>query len=88
MSDNSTKPVPSPSPQQKSDPTMLLLLTFVDTTWRIAVPVLLCVGGGIWADLRFETKPWITLSGLVIGFAVAIALIRQQIIAVNKRSAE
>ena len=86
MSDNSTKPVPPPSPQQKSDTTVLLLLTFVDTTWRIAIPVLLCVGGGIWADLKFGTKPWVTLTGLVVGFGIAALLIRQQIHAVNKRS--
>lgn len=65
---------------------MLLLLTLADTTWRIAFPVLLCVGGGIWTDLKFGTKPWVTLSGLVIGFGIAVLLIRQQIHAVNKRS--
>ena len=86
MSDNSTKPVPQPSPQQKPDTTVLLLLTFVDTTWRIAAPVLLCVGGGIWMDLKFGTKPWVTITGLIVGFGIAALLIRQQIYAVNKRS--
>ena len=60
-------------------------LQFLDTTWRVATPVLLFVGIGIYADLHLHTKPWLTLLGIVVGFAGAALLIKQQIAAVNAR---
>lgn len=49
----------------------------VDTTWRIAVPVLLFAGIGIALDLQFDTAPWLTLLGVVIGFGFATLLIKR-----------
>jgi len=65
----------------------LLLLTLLDTTWRIFIPVGGLAGLGIWADLHYHTKPWLTLSGVVIGFAIAILLIRQQLKSVTRKGA-
>ena len=59
-------------------------LELLDTTWRIAVPVLLFAAGGIAADLHFGTKPWLTLSMVVVGFVFAGILVKKQIDAVNK----
>jgi len=59
-------------------------LTFLDTTWRIAVPVLLFTILGIMADLNFGTKPWLTFLGVIIGFTLAILLIKRQLAAVQK----
>lgn len=59
-------------------------LTFLDTAWRMAAPVILFAGLGIFADLHFETKPWLTLLGVVVGFVSAILLVKKQLEAVEK----
>jgi hypothetical protein len=58
-------------------------LTFLDTTWRIAVPVILCTLLGIFADLTLGTKPWLTLLAVPIGFGLAVLLVKRQIEAVT-----
>lgn len=50
-----------------------------DTTWRIAVPTVLFSGLGIAADLKFETMPFWTVVGLVLGLTAAGALVWRQI---------
>jgi F0F1-type ATP synthase assembly protein I len=52
-------------------------LDLLDTTWRITVPVIIFAGLGIFADIQLETKPWLTLLGVVIGFTVAGLLIKK-----------
>jgi F0F1-type ATP synthase assembly protein I len=59
-------------------------LDLLDTTWRIAVPVLICTALGIFADLQFDTKPWLTLVAVVVGFVVAGLLIKKLITAIEK----
>lgn len=54
-------------------------LTFLDTTWRMAVPVILFALGGIFADLKLGTKPWLTLLAVVLGFVVSGWLVKKQI---------
>ncbi|HKR81964.1 MAG TPA: AtpZ/AtpI family protein [Candidatus Saccharimonadales bacterium] len=61
-------------------------IQFLDTTWRIAVPVVLFAVGGIFADRHFGSKPWLTLLGMVAGFVVAGFLLKMQIAAVNKEN--
>jgi hypothetical protein len=60
-------------------------LQFLDTTWRIAVPVVLFAVLGIVGDRHFGTKPWLTLAGMVFGFVIAGILLKNQIAAVNKK---
>lgn len=52
---------------------------FLDTTWRIAVPVVGMTLLGILGDKRLGSKPWLTLLGSLIGFVCAGLLIRRQI---------
>jgi F0F1-type ATP synthase assembly protein I len=59
-------------------------LAFLDTTWRIAAPVILFMVLGIIADRRLGTKPWITLLSVAIGFVLAALLVKRQIAAVEK----
>lgn len=47
----------------------------LETTWRIAAPVVLGTGLGIFLDLRLGTKPWLTLLGVAAGFMIAGKLI-------------
>lgn len=63
----------------------VIAVTFLDTTWRIAVPVILCAALGIWADRSWGTKPWLTLLAVVAGFALAGLLLKRQLDAVTKQ---
>lgn len=78
--DSTTKP-------SKPEPTVLgtILLDLVDTAWRIATPVLLFAGIGIFIDKNIGSAPWITLLGVVIGFVGAGLLVKKQLSAVNQR---
>jgi F0F1-type ATP synthase assembly protein I len=55
-----------------------MVRAMADTTWRMFFPPVVLVPAGIWADLKWNTKPWLTLLGLVIGFSFSILLVRQQ----------
>ena len=56
-----------------------LAADFLDTAWRIAVPVVICAGLGIFLDIQLGSKPWLTLAGTVVGFVLAFLLIKQQL---------
>lgn len=57
-----------------------IMLDLLDTTWRIATPVVIFAGLGIFADLQLESKPWCTLAGTVVGFVFAGLLLKQQLV--------
>jgi F0F1-type ATP synthase assembly protein I len=63
-------------------------LDLLNTAWRIAVPVLVFAGAGILADRQWNTAPWTTLLGLVVGFVFAGLLIQKQLAQVNDREAQ
>lgn len=56
-----------------------LAADFLDTSWRIAVPVVIFALLGIFVDIKLGTKPWLTLIGTVIGFVFAGLLIKKQL---------
>jgi hypothetical protein len=60
---------------------------FLDTTWRMATPVLLLTLAGIWCDKRWGTKPWLTLVSVLLGFGVAAWLVKLQLDRLNARMA-
>jgi len=62
----------------------VIAVTFLDTTWRIATPVVLWTFLGIFADRHLGTKPWLTLLCVVIGFVFAVLLVKRQLAAVQK----
>lgn len=66
------KPTPEPSP------TMIVLATIGDTTWRMFVPVLggALIGYGI--DKLIASRPIGVLSGTFIGVALAVILVYLQ----------
>jgi F0F1-type ATP synthase assembly protein I len=51
----------------------------LDTAWRIAIPVLLFAGAGIFIDAKTGSEPWCTLLGTVIGFIFAGLLVKKQL---------
>ncbi|HSH55335.1 MAG TPA: AtpZ/AtpI family protein [Candidatus Limnocylindrales bacterium] len=61
--------------------------TLIDTSARLFIP---SVGGtvaGLWLDLRLDTKPWFTISGVVLGTILAFSLVYLQIKLINKDTA-
>jgi F0F1-type ATP synthase assembly protein I len=62
-----------------------IALTFLDTTWRISIPVALFALIGIFADVHLGTKPWLTLASMVVGFGIAGWLLKRQLSAVTKK---
>ena len=62
-----------------SSTVILLLATIGDTTWRMFVPTVGLTVIGVLLDQQFDTLPWISLGGLLIGSIIAGFLIRQQL---------
>ncbi len=60
-----------------------LAVQFLDTTWRMATPVLLMTTGGIWLDRHLGTKPWLTLVSVLVGFGIAAWMVRLQLDRLN-----
>jgi hypothetical protein len=54
-------------------------LQLLDTTWRIAIPVLGLAVLGIVADRHFGTKPWLTLLAAAFGFVIAGLLVKREL---------
>ncbi|HEY5668296.1 MAG TPA: AtpZ/AtpI family protein [Candidatus Saccharimonadales bacterium] len=65
-----------------------LALDLLDTTWRIAIPVVLFAGAGIFLDRKIHAAPWFTLTGAVLGFVIAGLLLRQQLHAVMREESK
>lgn len=61
------------------DTTFVLLSAMGDTTWRMFVPSIGFAFLGVWLDGIFETKPWLMIGGVVLGFAMAVVLVKRQI---------
>jgi hypothetical protein len=67
----------SQSPQ--NDGWLPLMISMADTTWRMFTPPAIFVPAGIYADLHWHTKPWLTLLSAVVGLALSVLLIKKQL---------
>ena len=67
------------SEKKASSDTTSLLLTMADTSWRMLIPSAVFVAGGLYGDLHWGTKPWLTLFSVFLGLAVSVILIKNQI---------
>lgn len=65
-------------------PVILLLSTIGDTSWRMFLPTIGATLAGVYGDNTLSTKPWLTLTGIIIGTIIAAALIRNQMKKVQK----
>lgn len=61
-----------------NSPVAFMLGTIGDTTWRMFVPTVGLMSAGYFADRALGTKPWLFISGVVLGFIIAGLLIRNQ----------
>ncbi|HRJ90750.1 MAG TPA: AtpZ/AtpI family protein [Candidatus Saccharibacteria bacterium] len=64
---------------------LLMLGDIADTTWRMFGPVVVLTGLGLWADSSYDTGPWLSLAGVLIGSAGAALLVKQQLTKVNQQ---
>lgn len=77
---------PKDSDETNSSPALtgaLLTLTFLDTTWRLAVPSVGLTILGLYLDGKFGTTPWLMFVGIAIGSALAVYLVYLQLKRVN-----
>lgn len=58
---------------------IVVALTFIDTTWRLAVPTIGLLFVGIWLDSIFKTKPTLMFVGLILGVIVSVLLVLMQV---------
>jgi hypothetical protein len=77
MHSQSTTPVPEIARAQP--PKLHVGKEIADTTWRMTVPVVIFAITGIYADIKFDFKPWATFVGVIIGFYFAAILIKKQL---------
>ena len=71
--------LPHSSPKPNRATKVALLTTLGDTTWRMLAPSAIFVAGGIYADLHFGTRPWLTIVSVIVGLLISALLIKQQI---------
>jgi F0F1-type ATP synthase assembly protein I len=65
-------------PKQRES-TRRLLMSMADTTWRMFVSPAVLVPVGIASDLKFHTKPWLTIASAIVGMGLSVLLVRQQL---------
>ena len=78
MTTKTTHPQERAVPENEAS-TLALLASMADTTWRMFTPPALLVAGGIYLDLHYGTKPWMTVLGTVAGLGFSILLVRRQL---------
>lgn len=61
----------------------MFFAVIADTTWRMFVPAIGLTLLGVWLDSEWHMKPWLMISGIVVGTIAAIALVRRQINSIN-----
>lgn len=71
-----TDNVPSASSETGA---LALILSMADTTWRMFVPTLPLIILGDYLDGQFNSRPWLMLTGAVVGGLIAAWLVRAQL---------
>lgn len=71
--------------KSEADTMRVLLGTIGDTTWRMFVPSVGFALLGVWADNQFNTKPWLMVLGIVLGFLGAFLLVKKQVNGLKSR---
>lgn len=56
-----------------------------DTTWRMFVPTVGLTVLGLVIDNHLPTKPWITITGIIVGVIVSAWLVQRQLAALQKK---
>ncbi|NLA42583.1 AtpZ/AtpI family protein [Candidatus Saccharibacteria bacterium] len=67
----------SSQPKSSTENQALIVGTFLDTTWRMFIPILIFSLLGYAVDMSLSTKPVATISGICIGSLSSLLLVRQ-----------
>lgn len=78
------KPISDAQKTPDSQQIGTILATIGDTTWRMFVPSVGFTLLGVWADGNFNTKPWLMIVGIAVGFLSAFLLVKKQIDSLKK----
>lgn len=81
----SKRPVSDGQKSTEVETVSVLLGTIGDTTWRMFVPSVGLTLLGVWADGHFDTRPWLMIIGIVLGFAGAFLLVKKQVSGIKSR---
>ncbi len=57
-------------------------------SWTLTAAVLLGVGGGWWLDGRLGTKPWLVLTGTLLGVIVGMYQLARAALRAGQRDGE
>ena len=58
-------------PDEGYGPMLVMLARLAGIGWFVAASIAGGALGGYWLDGRFDTRPWLTVTGLALGVAVA-----------------
>lgn len=61
----------------------MLLVTIADTTWRMFIPTIGFTIAGVSLDNILNTKPWLTIVGIIVGVVIAFILVIRQLSSVR-----
>lgn len=70
--------------KRADNPAIVIVWTFLDTTWRLVTPTIGLLLVGIWLDGLFETKPVLMFVGLLLGVIIAALLVLMQVADLSK----
>lgn len=65
-----------------------MMQTIIGTTWRMFVPTIGLTLVGLSIDMMVGTRPWMTISGICLGFAGAFALVWLQILRIKAQKGQ
>ncbi len=57
----------------------LFISSVISMSWQMAVAVLVPVVGGYYLDRHFNSAPWITLFGLMLGVILCVMIVRRAV---------
>lgn len=78
MSESQKKRETPPAPASTKT-VLFLIATMADTAWRMFVPIIGLTIAGVALDVHWQTKPWLTIAGIVLGVAIAALLVARQL---------
>ncbi|MCC7352649.1 MAG: AtpZ/AtpI family protein [Anaerolineae bacterium] len=59
-----------------------LLAQALELAWVVALSILIPLGIGLWLDRRFDSAPWLTLVGMVVGVVASTVNVLRQMSAI------
>lgn len=68
-------------PQTKDSPIkgMVVAMQLLDTSWRVALPILVLSIAGVRLDRHYGSSPLFMVSGLIVALAISTILVYKQI---------